>query len=71
MPLQKDLGVVLSSDLKWNKHVDITPSKANRMLVFVRRVVVDINDVQVRKVLNLSLVRGLFAYVSQVLSPQR
>ena len=71
MPLQKDLGVVFSNNLKWNKHVDITLLKANRMLVFVRRVVVDINGVQVRKVLNLSLVRGLFAYVSQVLSPQR
>ena len=41
---QKDLGVVLSSDLKWNKHVDITSSKANRMLGFVRRVAININD---------------------------
>ena len=67
---QKDLGVVLSSDLKWNKHVDITSSKANRMLGFVRRVAMNINDFQVRKVLYLSLVRGLFAYASQVWSPQ-
>ena len=55
---QKGLGVVLSSDLKWNKHVDIT------------RVAMNINDFQVRKVLYLSLVRGLFAYASQVWSPQ-
>ena len=67
---QKDLGVVLSSDLKWNKHVDITSSKANRMLGFVRRVAMNINDFQVRKVLYLSLVRGLFAHASQVWSPQ-
>ena len=67
---QKDLGVILSSDLKWNKHVDITSSKANRMLGFVRRVAMNINDFQVRKVLYLSLVRVLFAYPSQVWSPQ-
>ena len=30
----------------------------------------NINDFQVRKVLFLSLVRGLFAYASQVWSPQ-
>ena len=67
---QKDLGVVLSSDLKWNKHVDITSSKAKRMLGFNRRVAMNINDFQVGKVLYLSLVRGLFAYASQVWSPQ-
>ena len=49
---QKDLGVVLSSDLKWNKHLDITSSKANRMLHFIRRVAMNINDFQVRKVLH-------------------
>ena len=41
---QKDLGIVLSNDLKWNKQVDITSSKANRMLGFIRRAAVDIND---------------------------
>ena len=40
------------------------------MLGFVRRVAININDFQVRKVLYLSLVRGLFAYASQVWSPQ-
>ena len=63
----KNLGVVSSSDLKSNKHVDI---RANRILGFVRRVVVDINDVEVRKVLCLSLVRRLFAYVSLVWSAE-
>ena len=48
----------------------MTSSKANRMLVFVRRAAVDINDVQVRKALYLSLARGWFAYASQVWSPQ-
>ena len=33
----KYLGVTLSDDLTWQKHVDITTSKANRTLGFIRR----------------------------------
>jgi hypothetical protein len=32
---QKDLGIVLLPDLKWNKQVDITLSKGNRTLGFI------------------------------------
>ena len=63
---QKDLGVAPARDFKWNEHADVTSSRANRMLGFVRRLEVDINDVQVRKLLYLSLVRGWFAYASKV-----
>ena len=68
---RKILGlIVLSNDLKWNKQVEIASSKANRMLGFIRRAAVDINDTQVRKVLYVTLVRSMFAYASQVWSPQ-
>ena len=40
------------------------------MLGFVRQVAMNTNDFQVRKVLYLYIVRGLFAYASQVWSPQ-
>ena len=29
---QRDLGVLISSDLSWNKHIDTITAKANRML---------------------------------------
>jgi type II secretory pathway component PulJ len=33
----KYLGITLQSNLKWNKHIDQTASKANKTLSFVRR----------------------------------
>ena len=46
----KDLGIIISNDLKWNKQVHGT--------VFFRRSAADINNIQVRKILYLSLVRS-------------
>ena len=63
---QKDVGVAPARDSKWNEHADVTSSRANRMLGFVRRLAVDTNDVQARKFFYLSLVRGWFAYASKV-----
>ena len=34
---QKDLGVIVTKDLKWNAHVDNTVAKAFKMLGFLRR----------------------------------
>ena len=34
---QKDLGVMVTSDLKWHAQVSTRYTKANRMLGFVRR----------------------------------
>ncbi len=33
----KDLGVILTSDLRWNRHIANVSSKANRTLSFLRR----------------------------------
>ena len=33
----KYLGITISSDLKWNKHIDIITAKATRILNFIRR----------------------------------
>ena len=33
----KYLGIHISKDLKWNKHIDVTTAKANRSLGFLKR----------------------------------
>ena len=63
---QKDLGIIISNDLKWNKQVHGTVLKANMMLGFIQRSASDINNIQVRKILYLSLVRSKLGYASQV-----
>ena len=66
---QKDLRIIISNDLKWNKQVHGL-LKANMMLGFIRRSASDINNIQVRKILYLSLVRSKLGYASQVWAPQ-
>ena len=68
--VHKDLGVLVSTDLKWNSHVRSVTAKANKMLGFVRRSSRDIHDLRVRTALYSSLVRSNFAYCSQVWAPQ-
>ena len=67
---QKDLGIITTSDLKWNKQVQEISTKANKMLGFVKRTAFDIRQRQLRKVLYLTMVRSQLAYGSQVWAPQ-
>ena len=67
---QKDLGMLITNDLKWNKQVQEVSFKANKMLGFVKRSSYDIYNQSVRKMLYLTLVRNQLAYGSQVWAPQ-
>ncbi len=67
---QRDLGISITSDLKWNTQVQDISSKANKMLGFVKRTAYAICNQSVRKALYLTLVRSQLAYVSQVWAPQ-
>ncbi|CAB4038698.1 Hypothetical predicted protein [Paramuricea clavata] len=67
---QKDLGIVVTKDLKWTKQVEEITSKASSMLGFIRRTASDTHNIHVRKVLYLSLVRSKLGYASQVWAPQ-
>ena len=67
---QKDLGVFINQNLKWNNQVTAVRDKANKMLGFVKRSSMDIKDPHVRASLYRTLVRSHFAYCSQVWSPQ-
>ena len=65
---QKDLGVFITSDLKWNQHVSVVCAKANKMLGFIKRSSIDIRNGNACLVLYKSMVR--MAYCCQVWSPQ-
>ena len=67
---QKDLGIVVTKNLKWTKQVEEITSKASSMLGFIRRTASDTHNIHVRKVLYLSLVRSKLGYASQVWAPQ-
>ena len=67
---QKDLGVTVSSDMKWNKHIYEQITKANRMLGMLKRSTGKLKNVDTRRCLYLTLVRSHLAYASQVWSPQ-
>ncbi|CAB4023750.1 Hypothetical predicted protein, partial [Paramuricea clavata] len=62
---QKDLGIVVTKDLKWTKQIEEITSKASSMLGFIRRTASDTHNIHVRKVLYLSLVRSKLGYASQ------
>ena len=67
---QKDLGVFVTTSLKWNQHLQFVTAKASKMLGFMRRCTFDIQHLSVRRSLYLALVRNPLAYCSQVWSPQ-
>ena len=66
----KDMGVVVSSNLKWSVHIADCTSKANRMLGFLRRNCAQMTDVRSRRLLYIALVRSHLSYASEVWAPQ-
>ena len=67
---EKDLGVIISNKLLWNKQVCDQCAKSNRMLGFVRRNTRSIKNASVRCVIYLMLVRSHLGYATQVWAPQ-
>ena len=64
----KYLGVTLTSDLKWNKHIDNITSKANKTLGFIKRNI-RISSPKIKTQAYNSLVRPLLEYASPVWDP--
>ena len=62
-------GVTLSDEFTWQKHVDITTSKANRTLGFIRRNLGDCSK-QVKVTAYTTMVRPTLEYSSPVLDPK-
>ncbi len=67
---ERDLGIWITSDLTWSKHVLDQCARANKLLGFLKRSCGEIPNVKTRRTLYLSLVRSAFGYSSQVWSPQ-
>ena len=65
----RDLGIIISSDLRWNKQVDSVVAKANRMVGLIRKAVVS-RDKDVIVPLYKALVRPVMEYAVAVWSPQ-
>ena len=67
---EKDLGVWITSDLTWTKHVLDRCSNANKLLGYVRRSSREISSTRTRRTLYQAVVRPAHGYTSQVWSPQ-
>lgn len=66
----KYLGVIFSSTMQWNSHVDYVCSKAYKKLLFLRRQLRHANS-DVRKLAYMCYVRPLLEYASIVWDPYR
>ena len=65
---EKDLGVIISEDLKWEKQRSATASKANKILELIKRSFSD-RSREIVIPLYKSLVRPHLEYCSQILNP--
>ena len=66
--LERDLGVKVSSDLKWESQVDAATAKANSTLATLKRTFVS-TDLNLWKTLYTLYVRPQLEFASSVLSP--
>ena len=66
--VENDLGVLVSHNLSWSKHVDLISSKAQRMLNVLYRTCRDINDIITKKLLYIAWVCSRLEYASVVWS---
>ena len=67
---ERDLGVLVSSNLVWKTQVQHSALKANELLGYIRRNTMFINRTAPIRTLYLSLVRCHFGYASQMWEPQ-
>ena len=69
MTEEKDLGVIVTSTLSWDKHVHATVSKANKLLGLLKRTCPLLTNAAIRRTLYLSLVKSQLCFGTQVWSP--
>ena len=69
VPNISDLGITITNNLSWFKHIEEIVSKANRTLGLVKRLCRDIKDTNTRKLLYCTVVRPKLEYCSSLWSP--
>ena len=67
---ERDLGVWISTDLRWNKQVNQQRARANKELSYIRRNTRTIHNTTTRRTIYLALVRSHLGYATQVWTPQ-
>ena len=68
---EKDLGVWISDTLNWNINTDNIVAKAQKMLGLLYRILRDIDDYTVKRLLYLTWVQPTLEYASPVWSPYK
>ena len=68
--VEKDLGIWITSDLTWAKHVLDRCWRANTLLGFLKRSCAEVKKTRTRRTLYLTVVRSVLGYSSQVWCPQ-
>ena len=66
---EKDLGIMTTTNITWDLHVNTVVAKANKMLGILKRTCTSITDITIRRTLYLSLVKSQLLYASEVWSP--
>ena len=67
--IYKDLGLLTSSNLSWNSHIDSITAKAIKVLGLVKRTCMDFKDITTLRTLCCSLVRPLLEYSCETWNP--
>ena len=68
--IYKDLGLLTSSNLSWNSHIDSITARANRVLGLVKRTCKDFKDITTLRTLYCSLVRPfMLEYSCEIWTP--
>ena len=66
---EKDLGIIVTSNLHWKEHIDMLLSKASARLGLVKRSSFFVNNVHRKRVLYLAMVRSLFDHCDNIWRP--
>ena len=52
-----DLGIIVSNNMSWNRHIEETVMRANKTLGLLKRVCKEMRDPNIRKLLYCALVQ--------------
>ena len=67
--LQRDLGLLIKSDLSWSDHYNYICSKAYRSLYLIRKTIPATSSTELKKRIYFTLTRSHLGYCSQIWRP--